>query len=257
MENQLEKLYREIENTQVVVMAGGKAKRMGLIDRPKALLRVSGRTLLDLCIQQYISNGFRNFVILLGYKHDMIIKHLEEQSYDVSITYCVDPPIPHVGKGKALKYALEQGKIDRGKRAIIAFPDDVFHDPNIPIKLLLQHLQGVRLYKTIATATFAAAIDYPYGVAKIDSTGLVTLFREKPEIKILTSVGLYLFEPEVYEIIMERIDLEAPYSIEFENTILPLLSEQRKLYSYTVPKGLWTPVNTLKQLEELERILST
>ena len=49
--------------------------------------------------------------------------------------------------------------------------------------------------------------------------------------------------------------MNAEEAVEFENTLLPLLAEQRKLHAFIVPRDAWIPVNTLKELEVAEKLL--
>ena len=58
----LENLKKEIEKTQVVILGGGSPKRMGKIDKPKALLELrEGWTLLYNELDFFAKFGFKNF----------------------------------------------------------------------------------------------------------------------------------------------------------------------------------------------------
>ena len=255
--DRLDELRREVEETQVLVFAGGLGKRMGLIDKPKPLLEVNGTPLIDICLNYFKSCGFRNFILLVGYKHELIENHVGDGSkYGIKVKYSVDPPLPKVGRGKALKHAIETGVVDRKKRAIVAYPDDIFLDPMLPLKLLLHHLEGVRLRRIKATAVFTSAIDYPYGVGKVDENNIVLSFEEKPVIKILTSTGLYAIEPEVYDLVEETVDMKSDKAVDLENLILPILAKRKQLYALIIPKDVWIPINTIKDLERATKVCS-
>ncbi|RLE80620.1 MAG: hypothetical protein DRJ51_05510 [Thermoprotei archaeon] len=83
---------------------------------------------------------------------------------------------------------------------------------------------------------------------------LVLEFGEKPVIRLYISTGLYMFEPKVYDLIPKRVDMGSEKAVEFENAILPELTKQRKVYAMVIPKGVWCPVNTLKELEKAEQM---
>ena len=248
-------ILKEINSTQVVIMAGGLGKRMGL-NIPKALIKIHGKTLLDHCIEFYQNCGFHNITILVGYKGNLVEEYVKKNYPWVKVGHDpFDPSVKPVGKAKALKHALETGIVDSKKRMIIAFPDDLFLDPYLPLKLLMRHLHGIKLFDIWATAVFALPANYPFGVGVINGEGLVTEFKEKPQVEIATSTGVYLFEPPVYELIKE-VDLNTPKPIEFEETIVPKLAKMRKLYSLTIHGNQWIPINTTKDLEKAEKILS-
>lgn len=254
--NRIDELKREVEKTQVLVFAGGLGKRMGLIEKPKPLLEINGKPLIDICIEYFKSCGFTDFILLVGYKREMIMDYVGDGSrYGVKVKYSVDPPLKKVGRGKALKHAIETGVVDRKRRALVTYPDDIFLDTMLPLKLLIHHMEGVRLRGIKATAVFTSAIDYPYGVGEVDENNIVLSFKEKPVIKILTSTGLYVIEPEVYDVVEKEVDMKAEKSIDLENTILPLLAKRKQLYALIVPKDIWVPVNTIKDLERAAKIV--
>jgi NDP-sugar pyrophosphorylase family protein len=245
----------EIENTQVIILAGGTGKRMGNPNLPKALQVVAGKTLIDRCIEFYAKCGFKDFVILLGFLHEDVEKHVGDGSkYGVKIRYCVDPEIGKVGKGKALKNAIQSGAIDLRKRAIVAFPDDLLIDEDLPLKLLKKHLE-LRSKQVIATLACAEGIEYPYGVALAYDGEIVEEFFEKPIVRIPSAIGLYIIEPEVYEIIEKEVDMNSNEAVEFERVVLPKLAKEKKLGRFLVEVGKWLPINTQKELENAERIL--
>jgi NDP-sugar pyrophosphorylase family protein len=249
-------LEKEISKTQVLILAGGSAKRMGLVDKPKPLLQVAGKPLIDRCIEFLKDNGFKDFTLLVGYKAEQIMQHVGNgEKYGVKVRYCLDPKVGNVGKAKALKHAIETGAVDTSRRSLIAFPDDVFTERTLVTRFLLSHVEAVNRIKVLASIVLVSAIDLPYGVAKVDSNNIVTKFKEKPTLNILTSAGLYILEPEVYKIILQNISLEETKQVELEETILPMLAEKRKLYAFIIPRNTWLPVNTLKELEQVNNEL--
>jgi NDP-sugar pyrophosphorylase family protein len=255
----LENLKKEIEKTQVVILAGGSAKRMGKIDKPKALLELKeGLTLLDNELDFFAKCGFKNFVLVLGHMHEQIEEHIEKIGYKkkFNIQISVDPLIQNWGKGKALKYAFEQGKIKK-ERFIVSFPDDLKLDPSLPLKLILQHISFVSKYNSLGTITLVNGIEFPFGVAKLNGEGKVVSFVEKPLVDTLTSIGLYAFEKEVSDLIREKIDINAPKSIEFEEIIIPHLASEGKLFSLVVPPDVWLPINDIKSYERAVKLFQS
>ena len=250
----LKNLEKEIDNTQVIVLAGGKAKRMGYIDKPKALLEINGKPLLYYNLKWLRNCGFKDFIFLLGYRHKEIENYINSSEFDINVIYSIEPENVK-GKGMALKYALVNNKIDKTKRALISFPDDIFLDKNLPIEFLLRHLYGVRNHNTTATVVFVSGTNYPYGVGEINSEQVVLKFVEKPFIEKYTSTGLYIIEPEVFKEIEEKIDLNSVKGIEFEDIILPDLAKRKKVFSMIVPSSVWLPVNTLKEQEKAKEVL--
>ncbi len=247
------------QDAQVVLLAGGMGKRLG-IDTPKCLLGISsnGRTttLLDICMSKLIRNGFRDFVLLLGYKAELVMEHIKsrEEYRGLSIAYSIDPENNiGWGKGKAFKYALINKKIDVNRRALVTFPDDILLDDDIYSDLLNEHMDNARkgVYSTIALVN---GIECPYGTATLQGN-MITAFKEKPILNINTSIGVYAFEPEVYTIVDELIDMNSSKAVELEALIFPRLAEMGRLAAYMIEHDRWLPVNTLKDYEKAVRLL--
>ncbi|MEQ9715872.1 MAG: nucleotidyltransferase family protein [Candidatus Asgardarchaeia archaeon] len=258
-ENTLETIIKEIENTQIILVAGGKGKRMGMPDIPKPLIKIHDKTLLDLSIEFYKQAGFKDFILLIGHLHKMIERHIEEKGYyDVNIKVSVDPEEQMmkgiVGKGKALKYAIRSNIINKNKRAIITYPDDVFLDRFLPINLLTRHIYGVEKMKIWATLVLVPGTTYPFGVARLNYDGLINSFEEKPFIQKDTYTGTCMIEPEVYNVVDELVDLDADKPIDFEGVVIPELAKRHKLYSYHIAPNTWLPINTQKEYEAVLKL---
>lgn len=248
---------KSISETQVIVLAGGKAKRMG-VDIPKCMLEVAGKKLIDICVESLVKDGFRDFVFLLGHKHEMVTQYLGDGSrYGITARFSIDPDTTMgCGKGKAFKYALTKEKIDTSKRCMIVFPDDLILVPNVHLKFLAHHLECATRYGIDASAMLVPGTEYPYGVALIDDDkGLIYGFAEKPIIDKPTSVGIYIFEHNVYDIVRTLIPLDNASPVELESTILPFLAKNRKLGSFFIPTDSWLPINTMKEHERAGRLI--
>ncbi|HEY8139766.1 MAG TPA: sugar phosphate nucleotidyltransferase [Nitrososphaera sp.] len=246
-----------VERTQVIVIAGGRAKRLG-VEVPKCLLEISGKKLVDMCIESLTKEGFRDFVFLLGHKAEMVVDHIGDGSkYGISATYSIDPAgAIGWGKGKAFKYAIVNNKIDRTRRCMVVFPDDIVLEERIFSRLLMHHADSMRRQATSATIVLVPGTEYPFGVAEVNEHGVIRKFTEKPMVKLPTSIGMYAFEPEVYNIIDEKIDLNHPHPIEFESVVMPYLASEHKLASMFVETKNWVPINTMKEYENAIKILS-
>jgi NDP-sugar pyrophosphorylase family protein len=238
-------------------MAGGRAKRMGT-DIPKCLLEISGKKLLDICVEQLTKEGFKEFVFLLGHKHEMVTEHVGNGSrYGIEAKFSIDPPsILGWGKGKAFKYALQMNKIDPSKRSIVVFPDDLILEEEIFAKFLLNHLESMRKNHVFASTLLVPGTEYPYGVAEVDEDGLVQKFTEKPFMDKPTSVGVYIFEPEVYQTVHDLINLDDPRPVDLESTIMPNLVIAKKLASCFIASNKWIPINTMKEYEQAIKVFS-
>jgi len=244
-----------INNCQVVIIAGGLGQ--GLKHRtgdeiPKPLLKINDKALIDYCIELFSRAGFKNFILLLGHLAEMIQSYVGDGSkYGVSIKYSVEKE--KLGKGGAIKLALENGTIDRNKPCVIAYPDDLITDPNFPQEIIKGHLKGLKL-GALATIICVSKTFYRYGVPKLNERGFVIEFEEKPPVHMPATIGRYILQHEVYKIVEEVIGKKKP--ADFEKTVLPELAKRGVLFNHMIPVESWIPVNDEKEFREAEEVMS-
>jgi len=277
----LEKLKKEIENTQVVAPIGGigsrsippeiiatlQEKNVDVskgISSPKHLLKVGGKPLIDWFIDLYASNGFKELVFLLGKKeNDKINSKIREylgdgSHYNIHIRYSYDPEVPKVGKGKAFKNALLNGAIDRKKRCIVGYPDDLILYKSAPLELMSRHLYYRSKYPHILVTILVVPYIYsPYGMVKIDGP-FIREFREKPRINQPANTGVFVMEPGGYRYVCDLIDIHSPEAQEIEDTVFPVLAKEGRIAYHMLPEGegeVWIPVNTYKEWKKANKLI--
>ncbi|MCD6403347.1 MAG: nucleotidyltransferase family protein [Candidatus Aenigmarchaeota archaeon] len=252
-----EKKMREIDdyvrNLQIVIIAGGYGERLKhrTKGKPKPLLEIGGKTLLEWCLEHF-SHKVKDFVLLVGHGAREIKNFLGDGSkFGIRVKYSEEKT--KLGKGGALKWALENGAIDDKKPALITYPDDLILVDNFLEKIVERHLKGLEK-GCKATVVRVTKTRYPYGVVKTDDEGIVVDFEEKPFINLPANVGIYLIEPEVFDIIKENVDL-SKIPVEFEETVVPELVKRRWLFSMTIPWESWIPVNDEKSYKRAVKTL--
>ena len=74
-------MQNEIPNIPVVILCGGRGTR--LLEEtsltPKPLIKLDKYTLLFHIMKIYLKNGFKNYIILTGYKHSQFIKYFKKE----------------------------------------------------------------------------------------------------------------------------------------------------------------------------------
>ncbi|HYL65688.1 MAG TPA: sugar phosphate nucleotidyltransferase [Nitrosopumilaceae archaeon] len=239
-------ITKEVEETQVNLLVGGKAKRMDM--EIKCLLKINGITLIERIIQQYSDCGFKKFNILAGFGSDEVQDHLSKSNHakKIDLAFSLDDNTWKAGgKGKALKQALKNNVINRKKRSIVAFPDDIFTDGTLPLELLAAHLDK----KSLVTVLTTTGTDYAFGEIILDEQGKVNGFVEKPFVSKITSTGVYVMEPAVYHTIDDLVSLDSTTPQEFEKVVLEKMAKEGKVANHTIPHHTWIPVNTKKEFE--------
>ena len=78
---------------KAIILAAGVGKRFRAITdhRPKCLIRVSGKTLLERTLIALGAAGVREAVIVIGYRGAMIVEEIGERCGGVSVRYIRNP----------------------------------------------------------------------------------------------------------------------------------------------------------------------
>jgi mannose-1-phosphate guanylyltransferase len=221
-----------------VVLAGGEALRLRPLtdDTPKAMITVAGKPLLQWVLEWLKRNGVGNVVIGVAYKKEKVIDYFRDgAALDVKIRY--SQHTVEGGTSEGFKLAIERHVKDQ---TFLAMNGDELVD--IDLSDLALHHHSNKGIATIAVGHLRS----PYGVVEVDGNDIIG-FREKPILQShLVSVGVYVFSRDILGYLPEKGNVE--------QTAFPTLASMRKLKAY-VHNGFWATVNTVKDLEDVEKEL--
>lgn len=246
---------RQFAGQCVVALAvGGEGSRLKAATESQQVHKTASRlpngdTMAERTIRMYRDEGFRDSVALVFHNAQSVIDVLGDGSrLGVRITYSHDPEHP-VGRGGAIRNALDNGSIPRTKSLIVHNPDDqiIGYEGSFPRDIVLGHLVGVQR-GMIATAIVVDGTPYAYTGMKIDR-GVVEQLEMYPFIPIPTHVGVTVFSPGVYDYFLNLFDLTK--KVDFESVLFPLLAQEKRLYSCMIPERCWLSVNDPKALAKL------
>jgi len=185
--------YNKLEKENpVLIMAGGLGSRMSPLtdDLPKPMLKVGSKPILQIIIEQFRSYGFKNILVSVNYKADIIENYFRDgKDFGVSIKYIKETK--RLGTAGAISLAKEY--LDK---PFFVINGDILTTVNL-YNLLQYHIEnnykmtiGSRLYET----------QIPYGVLNVEES-CVTELEEKPVMRHLVSGGVYVLNPEVINVI--------------------------------------------------------
>ncbi len=209
---------REKENW-VVILAGGPGTRLRPLteDTPKPLLKVGDRTLLEVLIGQVTNYGFRNFLIAVNYRAEMIQSHLGNgDRLGVNIRYLHEQvPLGTVGAVR-----LAQAELTR---PFLVVNGDLLTKVNFEHLLDFHQLQ--KLDVTVGVKEYEVRI--PYGVVQL-SNDVIYALEEKPCKSYFVSAGIYALDPSVIALIPEA----QPYDM--TGLIQAVLNANRKVGGFPI-----------------------
>lgn len=242
---------------KVVILAGGFGTRLAEQTEvcPKPMVEIGGRPILWHIMKLYAHYGFREFIVALGYKGEVIKRYFRDY-------YALEGGMTaHLSNG-SIEYhnrqtddwkvhlfdtGLSTNTGGRLKRLEPWLKDDTFmmtYGDGVSNVNLRDLLAFHRSRKRLATLT---AVRPPARFGGLAFNGdIVFTFTEKPQIgEGWINGGFFVFEPAIFDYITEGD------ATSFEATTLPKLARQEQLAAYKHPE-FWQCMDTLRDMKLLE-----
>tara|TARA_Y100001970_G_scaffold262278_1_gene346325 strand:+ start:392 stop:1105 length:714 start_codon:yes stop_codon:yes gene_type:complete len=224
---------------KVLILAGGYGTRLSeetdLI--PKPLVEIGDKPILLHIMKIYSHFGFNEFVVLLGYKGDMIENYFFNNN-DVS---CMDITFLDTGLNTDTG-----GRIKRAESIINGEPFMLTYGDGLADIDLSQLLIFHKNHGGLVTMT-SVQLASRFGILDIGRNERVTQFKEKPkENEAWINGGFFICEPGTLNYIKNDSTI-------FEKDPLATISEDGKLFTYR-HKGFWKCMDTLRDKRELDEL---
>ena len=221
-----------------LIIAGGEGERLRPYtnDRPKPMVEVAGKPILQYQVEWLRSGGVTDIIVACGYRHEVIQEYFQDgRRWDVRIRYSVEEH--PLGRGGALKLAYQQVPPDE-PFVIGTNGDNLNTQPLAP--MLRQHR------RTGAVATLLLVqLRSPYGIVQQRGKRILG-FREKPLLPHWLSAGVYVLSREFFAMLPEKGD--------HEDSVFPHLAAEGRLFGFR-SRTFWKAIDTVKDLSEAERQL--
>jgi glucose-1-phosphate cytidylyltransferase len=213
---------------RVVILAGGFGTRLKEETeyRPKPLVEIGPRPMIWHIMKLYAHYGFRDFIVCLGYRGNMIKEYFlnyEAMNNDFTIRLGEKNQIAYHDSHQEQDFlitladtgldSMTGGRVKRaqkyvdGNTFLVTYGDGVA-DLDVSALLAFHKEHGC-----LATVTTVRPISR-FGMLEVNETGRVTNFKEKPQLEGWVSAGFFAFEQGVFdyldadECVLEREPLE-------------------------------------------------
>ncbi len=247
------------ETIQTIILCGGKGTRLREETefKPKPMVEIGGLPILVHIMKIYAHYGFKNFILPLGYKADMIKEYFLERKYyesDFSLnTGSLNSVKFHSNNKPQENYNIifsETGletphgervmmveKYIKGKTFMLTYGDGV---SDVDINEVLRFH---RAKHAIVTLTGVHPISR-WGLVNADSDGIVTQFAQKPLLFDYTNGGFMVMEREFFKY-LKKGDF-------IEDAIMRMIPEKKvALYQH---EGFWYGMDTYRDVEVLNEM---
>lgn len=208
----------------------------------KILIEIGENSMISTQVNQILSWGINNFVIITNPEFDSLIREdVAKTNPNINVKFVVQ------NKPLGIAHALLQVELIVKEYSKILFVlGDNFFGENPINQLKIQDLDTMIFLKEVSNPN-------EFGVAKIDSNQLVEII-EKPKnpSSNLAVVGIYLYDLNCFELIKK---LEYSERGELEITDLNNELIKSNLVSYRILESWWIDAGTEERIEKLKKII--
>lgn len=244
---------------KVLILAGGLGTRISEEShlKPKPMVEIGELPILVHIMKIYATYGFKDFVILAGYKQRVIKEYFANyRLYNNDITFDLknnqikflthnddDWNVTVVDTGL---YTATGGRIKRvkdivGDEDFMVTYGDAVGDIDIAA-LVKQHKESNKI-GTMSVYNFGQS----KGVVEVAKDGTVETFREKSDLDgDLINIGFMVFKPEIFDYIEGD-------ETSFEQEPLRALIKKNQLNAY-IHHGYWQCMDTMNEKNKLEKL---
>ena len=224
---------------QAVILSGGLGTRLRPFTEviPKPLLPIGEKAVLEIQIEHLKANGFEHIFLATNYKSDYIENFFGNgDKYGVKLTISKeDKPLGTAGPVKLLQNKLN---------------DEPFLVMNGDILTLLPYSKLYAFACTKETLLTIGTKDIytPFQFGNIHTEGdFVTGIEEKPNIKTTILAGIYIFKPEILDLIPDN----TMYNM--DKLIMDMLIKGLHISHYPI-KEYWLDIGQVDDYEKAQNI---
>jgi glucose-1-phosphate cytidylyltransferase len=245
---------------KVVILCGGKGTRLREETefRPKPMVEIGGRPILWHIMKIYSHHGFRDFVLCLGYRSNLIKEYfLNYEAMNSDFTVCLGNQRPlichnlHDERDCSVTLAdtgLETMTGGRLKRVSKYVDDDEFlltYGDGVADVDLTALLEFHRSHGRIATVT-AVRPTSRFGIMDVLESGEVRRFSEKPLMQGWINAGFFVFNRKI-------LDYISGDECVLEQDPLQRLASEGQLMSYQ-HAGFFFAMDTYREYQHLNEL---
>jgi NDP-mannose synthase len=219
----------EMAMLKVVILAGGRGTRLApfSITFPKPLVPIGDKPILEILLRQLHRQGVRDVTLTLGHLAELIRAFLSQAKDGV------------LGEMKYTYVTESKPTGTAGSLSLVPGLDSTFLAMNGDLLTTLDFHELERFHRAagaeLTIASHVNRVQIDLGVLETDETGRLVNYVEKPEKQYRVSMGVYVYEPTVLDLIPRGEYLDFP------TLVLMLLERGRKVAIYPFD-GLWLDI---------------
>lgn len=192
----LDELIKDkIKSNKVVIMAGGKGKRLRPLTKniPKPMLKIGNKPILQRIIDRFKESGYENFIICVNHKSNIIKKYFGNGlKFGVKIEYIQEKKrMGTAGALSLIKYKLQE--------PFFVINGDLMI--NLDFEKMLDFHNENNSKATMCITEYN--LELPYGEVKLKNENIISI-EEKPLHKIFVNAGVYILDPKCIKLVPKK-----------------------------------------------------
>ena len=224
---------KKLELISVVIMAGGKGKRLEKFTElfPKPLLPYKNSTVLETIINKFKIAGVKNVYLTLNYKKNLIKSYINNKIDQINLDFIEEKKA--LGSAGAIAYL----KTKMTKDFFLINCDTL---ANIDLEKVYKFHKNKKNDLTIIAANKNFSI--PYGSCVLNKSGEFEKIVEKKNYVELINIGMYVFSPQI----PKKMKLNS--KINMDELIKKLKKLKMKIGVFPINENSWVDTGTLENI---------
>lgn len=223
---------------KAVILAAGEGTRLLPITatRPKHLIKVGGKPILEHCFSALKKAGLTEFLVVTHYQAQAIYDYFGDgKQFGLRIDYTEQPSMLGTGNAAEMAQPFVNDKF------LLIYGDLLFSED-----VLKQLMQKHEAQETEA-AMGVVHVDKPenYGIVELENNGKIKKIIEKPapcETRSnLANAGLYVLNADIFKTI-KRIKPSSRGEIELTEAISLMIKDEKPVYAAEIAKTDWMDI---------------
>ena len=181
---------------QAVILAAGEGQRLRpfTVNKPKTMLAIADKPILQYVVESLAQNGIRNIIIVVGYRREQIFDYMGDgEQLGVNIVYVTQE------RQLGTAHALMQAK-DIVEDEFLVLPGDNLIDADTIAQFITMKPNAMLVKKVEDTTR--------YGVVTIEGDMVQNIIEKPRESESdIINTGIYAFTREIFSFINNELDI--------------------------------------------------
>lgn len=224
----------------VVICAGqGKRLRPITITRPKPLIPLAGKPLLEHTISGLKNAGINEILLIVGYKENLIKEYFGDgkEKFNLKIEYITQDE--QLGTAHAFGYA----KNFANNESVLFMYGDLLVEPKVYQEIVQKFnenkIEGIILLMEVKNPE-------EFGIISLNPNGFVEKIIEKPSPEMnvgnLANAGVFIFDSKIFQAI-EKTEKSIRGEYEFTDSMEILINQFKgNIAGYTIKDYFWSDI---------------